>query len=83
MSRKTRGCVRESAFSSMPRAASSFGSSSTARGPWGTNVSRVCGRNAKFVCNVCKHGIIEVADLADFLPMLEPVAKDINELVDG
>ena len=42
----------------------------------------VCGRDAKFVCNVCKFGTVEVANLANFLPVPEPVPKDFNELVD-
>jgi hypothetical protein len=44
---------------------------------------RVCGRNAEFVCKVCKFIIIKVADLPDFLLVLAPVAKGINELADN
>src|ERR1700687_3877025 len=42
----------------------------------------VCRRNAKVVCNACKLAAIEAADFPDRLPVLEPIAKEIDDLGD-
>jgi hypothetical protein len=39
----------------------------------------VCGRNPKFVCNICKLAAIDAADFPDFLSVLEPISKEFDE----
>ena len=82
MSRSTRGRVREGALFINAESRQQFRQFIDRMQALADECIEVCGRNAKFVCNVCKFGAIEIADLADFPPVLEPVAKDINELVE-